>query len=263
MTVQQWSTTASSNNAAPPTGAPEGQTPGSVNNVMREMMASTAIESQVNRVKVLNSVAGTNTITGSMTPALTAYSAGMIVIFTPAANNTTAATININSLGALDILKEDGDALLADDLVAGIPAQLVLDSGADDFVLMNPQNRTSAIVTPNLSAAEMGYKGLPQNIQNGNYTFVLADAGKHVYKASGAGNTLTIPANASVAFPIGTVLTVYNGSAQAVTIAITSDVMGLCGTSSTGSRTLTGDNGVAVATKVTSTVWLISGTGLT
>lgn len=142
MTVQQWSTTASDNNSAPPTGAPEGMAAAAVNNTMREMMASVAIDAQVNRVKYLNSVAGTNTITGSMTPALTAYSAGMIVVFTPANNCTGATTININSLGALDIQKGNAAALVSGDLVAGIPAVLVLDSGADDWTLLNPQSNT-------------------------------------------------------------------------------------------------------------------------
>jgi hypothetical protein len=100
---------------------------------------TTIAQFQSNAAKTLGSVAGTNTITGSLTPALTAYTAGMVVIFTPANNNTGATTLNINGLGALDILKNDGDALVSGDLIAGIPAFLILDSGADDWILQNPQ----------------------------------------------------------------------------------------------------------------------------
>ena len=39
MTISSWSTSAASNNSAPPNGAPEGQTPSSVNNVIRQVMA--------------------------------------------------------------------------------------------------------------------------------------------------------------------------------------------------------------------------------
>lgn len=39
MTARLWSTTAGSNNSAPPVGSPEGQTPGSLNNVIRQVMA--------------------------------------------------------------------------------------------------------------------------------------------------------------------------------------------------------------------------------
>lgn len=50
----------------------------------------------------------------------------------------------------------------------------------------------------------------PQNIQSGNYTLVLADAGKHIYSANTGAQTITIPTNASVAFPIGSVITIVN-----------------------------------------------------
>jgi len=71
-----------------------------------------------------------------------------------------------------------------------------------------------------------GYLSIPQNAQTGSYTLVLADAGKHIYHASGAGvATYTIPANASVAYPIGTAVSIVNMSTNAVTISITSDTL--------------------------------------
>lgn len=116
----------------------------------------------------------------------------------------------------------------------------------------------------NDSAANVGFKGIPQNSQSGNYTLVLADAGKHIVHASGAGSgdTYTIPANSSVAFPVGTVVVFVNADSNSVTIAITTDTLTLGGTTTTGSRTLA-QNGVATAVKVSSTSWLIFGVGLT
>lgn len=109
-----------------------------------------------------------------------------------------------------------------------------------------------------------GFRGIPQNAQTGNYTLVMADAGRHVYHASGAGagDTYTIPANGTVAFPIGTTVTFINQDSNAVSIAITTDTLTLSPTGTTGTRTLA-QNGMATAVKVTSTGWLISGTGLT
>jgi hypothetical protein len=231
---------------------------------------------------VLSSVSGTNTITGSLTPAITAYSAGMIVVLIPANTNTDAATIAISGLTALDILKVNNAALVAGDLVAGIPAVLVLDSGADDWILVNPMTLSGvnlalsgtlsvtgavtlngALTTDNTTADEAGFKGLPQNAQTGNYTLVLTDAGKHIHHASGAGagDTYTIPANASVPFPVGTAITFTNNDSNAVSIAITSDSLILAGTTATGTRTLS-QNGEATALKVAATVWFISGPGL-
>jgi hypothetical protein len=109
-----------------------------------------------------------------------------------------------------------------------------------------------------------GFRGVPQNAQGSNYTLVAADAGKHIYHASGdgSGDTYTIPANGSVAFPVGTTVTFVNDDSNAVSIAITTDTLALAGAGTTGTRTLA-QYGVATAIKVTSTRWLISGTGLT
>jgi hypothetical protein len=133
---------------------------------------------------------------------------------------------------------------------------------------------TPALGTPasgNLSSCTadgtdaVGFRNIPQNAQTGNYTLVLADAGKHIYHAvgAGAGDTYTIPANGSVAYPIGTAITFINDDAtNAVTIAITTDTLVLSPGTTTGSRTLA-TGGVATAIKVTSTRWIISGSGLT
>jgi hypothetical protein len=109
----------------------------------------------------------------------------------------------------------------------------------------------------------VGFRNTPINSQSANYGLVLTDAGKTIYHPISDNNarTFTIPANASVAYPIGTVLTFAN-LANTVTISITSDTMYLAGSGSTGSRTLVA-YGVATAVKVASTTWVIAGTGLT
>lgn len=110
-----------------------------------------------------------------------------------------------------------------------------------------------------------GAAGIPQNSQSTAYTLVLGDANKHILHPSAdtTARTMTIPANSSVAFPIGTAVTFVNQNAAGVmTIAITTDTMRLAGAGTTGSRTLAA-NGVATALKITSTEWIISGTGLT
>lgn len=104
-----------------------------------------------------------------------------------------------------------------------------------------------------------------QNSQSAAYTLVLADAGKHLLhpSADATARIWTIPANSSVAFPVGTAITFVNQNAGgAITIAITTDTMRLAGPGSTGSRTLAA-NGIATALKITSTEWIISGSGLT
>jgi len=110
----------------------------------------------------------------------------------------------------------------------------------------------------------VGFRNAPVNSQSAAYTLVLADAGKLILHPSTDANarTFTIPANSSVAYAVGTVLTFVNMTSQVVTIAITSDTLYLAGTGTTGSRSLA-QYGMATAVKLTSTTWLINGSGLT
>lgn len=154
-----------------------------------------------------------------------------------------------------------------------LAAIAALSASADDFLQYKSgawANRTIAQVLTDVqgdgsSATSAGFRGIPQNSQSAAYTLVMADAGKHIYHPSAdtTARTWTIPANGSVAFPIGTAITFVNdSSAGTITIAITTDTLVLAGAGTTGSRTLAA-NGVATAIKITSTRWQINGTGLT
>jgi len=142
--------------------------------------------------------------------------------------------------------------------ISGTPATTAGNRGFDATALVPTYYNGAAVM-------QVGYLNIPQNSQSTAYTAVITDAGKHILHPSAdtTARTFTIPANASVAYPIGTAITFVNqASAGVVTIAITSDTMRLAGAGTTGSRTLAA-NGVATAVKLTSTEWIISGTGLT
>jgi hypothetical protein len=109
------------------------------------------------------------------------------------------------------------------------------------------------------------FSNIPVNSQSAAYTLVAADAQRQILHPSAdtTARTWTIPANASVAFPVGTMITFVNQNAAGViTLAITTDTMRLAGPGTTGNRTLAA-NGMATADKITTTEWIISGTGLT
>lgn len=115
------------------------------------------------------------------------------------------------------------------------------------------------------TTANIWYLNIPQNSQSIAYTLVLADSWKHIYHPSAdtTARTWTIPANSSVAYPIGTAITIINDtSAWTLTIAITTDTLVLAWAWTTWSRTLAA-NWIATAIKVTSTRWMISWTWLT
>jgi len=115
-------------------------------------------------------------------------------------------------------------------------------------------------------SVDRGFVGqVPQNSQSADYTCVLADAGKHILHPSAdtTARTFTIPANASVAYPVGAALTFVNqNGAGVVTLAITSDTLRWAGEGTTGSRTLAA-NAMVTALKIGPTEWMISGSGMT
>ena len=142
---------------------------------------------------------------------------------------------------------------------------------ADTTTLTNTQSLTNKTISGASNTLTVdgtdavGFRNIPQNSQSTAYTCVLADNGKHIFHPSAdtTARTFTIPANSSVAYPIGTAITFINqNGAGVVTIAITTDTMRLSPAGTTGSRTLAA-NGSATCVKVTSTEWLISGSGLT
>jgi hypothetical protein len=69
----------------------------------------------------------------------------------------------------------------------------------------------------------VGFRIIPQNSKSEAYELVLADSGKHILHPSAdtTARIFTIPANSTVAFPIGTAITFINqNGAGVVTIAI-------------------------------------------
>lgn len=106
-------------------------------------------------------------------------------------------------------------------------------------------------------------RGIPINVQSGDYTSDADDAGWEIQHPSGAGSghTFTIASNAAVPYDVGTGLTFANLDSNNLSIAIDDDTLIFAGDGSTGTRTLA-ENGMATAIKQTATVWLISGSGL-
>lgn len=199
---------------------------------------------------ILSSVSGTNTILGSLTPSLTVYAYGLRVILTPSNTNTGATTLNVNSLGALAVQNIDGSACLGGELVATFPAELMLNSGATAWIIVNPNVGKSRGI-------EVGYRGQPFSVQSGNYTFVQADNGTVVYYTGTGGHTFTLPTLTG-----NPVIGIRNGGSAALTIAQTGTALSWyngSGTIPSGSRTLA-VSGACVADFNTS--WNAIGTGL-
>lgn len=126
----------------------------------------------------------------------------------------------------------------------------VIDSVSNGNIVLTP-NGTGKTVITGIEAA------LTYNAQTGTtYTGVIGDAEKVVSMNNASANTFTIPANASVAYPIGTKLNFLQLGAGQTTIAITTDTLNV---EAASTKLLTGQYAAATALKVTSTSWVLFG----
>ena len=218
---------------------------------------------------VTGNITGGNLTTGGLVVATGNITGGNLItggLISATGNITAVANIAGGNILTAGIMSSTGNATHGNILTAGLTSVTgnitggnILTSGlisATSGLVANVIAPTTA--TP---ANGAGYIGMPVSSITGTGTLTIVDAGKLVY-ITGASQTVTIPANGSVAFPIGTAVTFIAGPASSATsIAITTDTMYLAGTGTTGTRTLAA-NAMATAVKVASTTWYINGTGL-
>lgn len=123
MTLYKWSQTASADATADSTiNWAEGQSPSSVNDSARGMMAATA--------KYRDDIAGA-IVTGGTSTAYTvssyqvfdtlAHLAGQMIAFTPHATNGATVTLNVDGLGAKPLRSAPSTELLAGTIILGTP----------------------------------------------------------------------------------------------------------------------------------------------
>jgi hypothetical protein len=195
----------------------------------------------------------TGTVTTTMLAATTGSGSVVLAtsptLVTPALGVASATTVNKVTLTA----PATGSTLTVADGKTLTASNSITLAGTDSTTMTFPP-----------ASASVGYLNIPINSQSAAYTTVLADSGKAIFHPSTDANarTFTIDSNANVAYAVGTAITFINMTSQVVTIAITSDTMYLAGTGTTGNRSLA-QYGLVTAVKMTTTTWIISGSGLT
>jgi hypothetical protein len=186
-----------------------------------------------------------------------------------AASTATLTNKTFDTAGTGNVFKVNGNSLTA---TAGTATVTVPNStttlvGRDTTDTLTNKTITAAASGSSVkdsagTAFEIGYMDLPQNAQSAAYTLALSDRGKHISITTGG---VVIPANGSVSpqvlFPIGTTIVVFNNSATAQNISITTDTLRQSGTTNVGTRSLAG-YGMATLVKIGTTVWAISGAGV-
>lgn len=141
-------------------------------------------------------------------------------------------------------------ALDADLATFSLPASTTISAFGNTLV----DDADAATARATLEAAPLIGVGIVTKTDD--YTAILGDAGQMITYDKGTAVTGTIPANASVAYAVGTEIHYAQLGAGALTIAITSDTLNV---ESSLTLVLAGQYAVATAKKITATTWILFG----
>jgi hypothetical protein len=183
----------------------------------------------------LGSVSGVDTITATALPTLAAYGTRQHFIFTPAGTNTTAATINIDGLGAKSIVKGSAVALVAGDLLAAVPALCIYNG--TNVVLLNPQSipLTAAGLLAALLTVDGSGSTLDADLFKGSATIAIGNGGTGATTAATARTALGVTATGA-----------DSAYALASTAALQSTTISVSGTGLSGGGSLAANRTITI-----------------
>ena len=153
--------------------------------------------------------AGADTITGTVSPTLTAYTTGQQFSFVAAGTNTTAVTLNIDGVGVKAVTRAGTTALAAGDILNGQVA--IVEYDGTQFQLLDPNAFTNLRVSGTFT-----YGGV-------TLTNAVTGTGKMVLDTSPTVNNPTVTNYVESVVAIGTVtssstLALTNGTVQTATL---------------------------------------------
>jgi hypothetical protein len=197
---------------------------------------------------------------------------GNVAIGSTTANNklqVCAGTIELNDnsgygikFGSCSCVFNYGDLYVCQTGAGNIRLETSAANSDIDICVANASGSKYNIAKFDGSACVTDFTGMIRaeqqiNAQTGTtYTFVLADHGKLVTSSNGSAQTLTVPPNSSVAYPIGADITLTQLGSGQVTIAAGSGVTLYAADSELKTRV---QYSSAVLTKVASDSWLVAG----
>ncbi len=150
--IAQWDRIAGNDTSAPPDGAPEGMARRAVNDTMREMMAAVSRFYTDLQGTIVSAGTGNN-YTLTTTTVHTALADQSPIVFRADRANTGATTLNVDSLGAKELVKAGGTALASGDIAQNQLCLVVYNPNQDHYELLNPVEQDEVMPTASDSTA--------------------------------------------------------------------------------------------------------------
>jgi hypothetical protein len=159
-----------------------------------------------------------------------------------------------------------GTVTITNDMATTIAAKgdLVVGTANDTYAALTVGTNGFTILADSSTATGLAYSaGIPVaiNAQTATYTVVLSDAYKLVTMSVGSANNFQIPTNASVTYPVGTVINVIQiGAGQTTIQAVTSGTTTINSTGATATAPkLRAQYSAASCIKVATDTWYVVG----
>jgi hypothetical protein len=129
-----------------------------------------------------------------------------------------------------------------------------------DVIFAGPSIKSFSDIETAVGNLETPLLGNTNAVVSGTtYTTVLADANTYIDTTSASATAITIPANATVAYPVGTTIVVTQKAAGQVTVSVTTDTLNYYSPTSAGTCQTAGQWAAVTLRKVTSTGWIAYG----
>ena len=123
-------------------------------------------------------------------------------------------------------------------------------------------NTANTLAQASFNAANNAGTIIPQVLFTADATLALSDLGKHLYSTLSTANTITIPDNGTVVWPVGSAITIVNQGTANISLVQSSGVsLYMAGNTTSSSRNVA-SYGMATLLNVSANVWFINGTGV-
>jgi hypothetical protein len=119
-----------------------------------------------------------------------------IITFAPGNTNTGPSVIDVNGAGNVTIVRNDGTPLQPGDLIAGVPTMAVYDQTNNRWVIIGATAQ---------QARESSRPGV-KTVSDTSYTLLASDEGFVIRFTSGSPVLVTVPAESTVNFAVGTIV---------------------------------------------------------
>lgn len=158
--ISAWSTDDTANTATGHDGIPAAIPPSYINDWAREVMAALK-RFVVDRDPYTQSTGAVNTYALAATQSFpatqqTSHATGEVFSFIAHLANTGTASLNVDSVGAKEIVRADGGQLSADDIVVGQMVNVAYSGSGDVFIMLSPAG-LSGLVGQTADAASNGF----------------------------------------------------------------------------------------------------------